>query len=74
MRPLLQNLLGNRAASLTLAASLPLVGGGALWINSRSFFGAAKAATNLPRVFMDIQVRGQVKAGAEGLAHCSVVD
>jgi len=59
MRPLLQNLLGNRAASLTLAASLPLVGGGALWINSRSFFGAAKAATNLPRVFMDIQAGDQ---------------
>ena len=57
MRPLLQSLMGNRAASLTLAASVPIVGGGAFWLNSRSFFGTAKAATALPRVFFDVKVR-----------------
>ena len=56
MRPLLQGLFGNRAASLTLAASVPFVGGSAYLINSRSFFGTAKAATNLPRVFFDVKV------------------
>jgi len=55
MRPLLQGLFGNRAASLTLAASVPFVGGSAYLINSRSFFGTAKAATNLPRVFFDVK-------------------
>jgi len=55
MRPLLQGLLGNRAASLTLAASVPLVGGGAFWLNSRSFFGTAKAASSLPKVFFDVK-------------------
>jgi len=55
MRPLLQSLIGNRAASLTLAASVPIVGGGAIWLNSRSFFGTAKAATALPRVFFDVK-------------------
>merc|ERR1712042_293326 len=55
MRPLLQGLFGNRAESLTLAASVPFVGGSAYLINSRSFFGTAKAATNLPRVFFDVK-------------------
>jgi len=55
MRPLLQSLIGNRAASLTLAASVPIVGGGAFWLNSRSFFETAKAATALPRVFFDVK-------------------
>jgi len=56
MRPLIQGLFGNRAASLTLAASVPLLGGGtAFWLNSRNFFGTAKAASNLPRVFFDVK-------------------
>lgn len=55
MRPLIQGLLGNRVASLTMAASVPIVGGGAFWLNSRSFFGTAKAASNLPRVFFEVK-------------------
>lgn len=61
MRPLIRGLLGNRVASLTMAASVPIVGGGAFWLNSRSFFGTAKAASNLPRVFFE------VKAGDKSL-------
>jgi len=34
---------------------VPIVGGGAFWLNSRSFFGTAKAATALPRVFFDVK-------------------
>jgi len=55
MRPLIQGLLGNRAASLTLAASVPIIGGGAFWLNSRSIFGKAQAATNLPKVFFEVK-------------------